>query len=150
MQKTLKKLANDYFFLDTMFLLPKRLNPMWHIRYNRLHALLDATLLPHVQRNIDDYESGRNKGSKAPRTVLDLALKEMQDEGASAAVKKKFVTDALGLVKQFIFAGHETTAITFSFAAYFLSKRPDYVQKMVRLPGGSQRSGVANRILLAA
>lgn len=72
-----------------------------------------------------------------PKTVVDLALKEIKQEqqekgGGQTAitVSKDFIEDVVGLTKQFIFAGHDTTAITLSFAFHFLTRTPGALRRL--------------------
>lgn len=117
-------------------MLPKQLNPFWHLNYYRLHSRMRQILLPHIQRNLQAH-SATTKSSDAPKTVIDRALKEAPEVSAgssgrlgSANVSKDFVEDLVGLIKQFIFAGHDTTAIGLSFALHFLWRSPDALRKL--------------------
>lgn len=65
------------------------------------------------------------KSSASQKTVLDLALKEVELENPGAEPTGQFIEDVVGLTKQFIFAGHDTTAVNMSFAYHFLHKSPD-------------------------
>lgn len=109
----------------------KQLNPLWHLEYYRCHQTLRRILLPHIQKKID-AQTTESKDPSAPTTIIDVALKELQQEGWSAKSRENFIEDVIGLTKQFIFAGHETTSITLSFAMYHLSKVPEMLQKIVR------------------
>lgn len=125
----------DYLHLKNLLILPKQLNPFWHLNYHRLHSRMSQILLPHVERNLHVHSSAP-KSPDAPKTVIDRALKEApevaRDPGSSgsAGVSKDFIDDLIGLIKQFIFAGHDTTAIALSFALHYLWRSPDALRKL--------------------
>ena len=70
------------------------------------------------------------KNSSSQKTVLDLALKEVELETPGAEPSGEFIEDVVGLTKQFIFAGHDTTAVNLSFAYHFLHKSPDALARL--------------------
>lgn len=115
---------------SSLLILHKKLNPFWHLKYYQCHQTLRRLLLPHIQRNLDT-EKRQSKKSSSPQTIVDLTLAEIQQEADSAKSKDDFVEDVIGLTKQFIFAGHDTTAIALCFTFHFMSKNPDTLQKMV-------------------
>lgn len=121
---------------SSLLILHKRLNPFWHLRYYQCHQTLRRILLPHIQRNLD-AEKPESKPSLAPQTVVNLTLNEMKQENGSSKSRDDFIEDVIGLTKQFIFAGHDTTAIALSFALHFVSRHPDTLRKMVRRLGSS-------------
>lgn len=77
-----------------------------------------------------------------PKTVIDHALKEINEEQKTTTAAQKggqatvavpsqdFIEDVIGLTKQFIFAGHDTTAITLSFAYHYLARNPDAMRRL--------------------
>lgn len=115
---------------SSLLILHKKLNPFWHLRYYQCHQKLRRLLLPHISRNLDT-EKRHSKKSSSPQTIVDLTLAEIQQEADSSKSKDDFIEDVIGLTKQFIFAGHDTTAIALSFTFHFMSKNPDTLQKMV-------------------
>ncbi|CAN8106030.1 unnamed protein product [Discula destructiva] len=129
MQTALRKLGTEYLTFTSLLILHKQLNPFWHLEYYRCHRTLRQILLPHIHEALDAQRS-QPKDSSSPKTVVELASKEIQQEAMSSKSREDFIEDIIGLTKQFIFAGHETTAITLSFAIYYLSKRSNCLQKM--------------------
>lgn len=129
----MRSLIADYLKLKNLALLPKQLNPLWHLKYYRIHERLRQILLPHIQSNIQAHSSGA-RDPTAPKTVIDLALQEVQEESKSEFATfeppEDFIKDVIGLTKQFIFAGHDTTAITLSFALHYLWKSPDALRRL--------------------
>lgn len=115
---------------SSLLILHKKLNPFWHLKYYQCHQTLRRLLLPHIQRNLDTGK-GQSKTSSSPQTIVDLTLAEIQQEADSSKSKDDFVEDVIGLTKQFIFAGHDTTAIALCFTLHFMSKNPDMLKKMV-------------------
>lgn len=134
MQQALRILGTEHLTFTSLLILHKQLNPFWHLQYYRCHQTVRRILLPHIQRAIDAQKAEEFdvKDSAAPKTVVELALKEIQQEGLSSKSREEFIEDVIGLTKQFIFAGHETTAITLSFAVYYLSRNGAALQKIVR------------------
>lgn len=131
LQKALRTLGAEYLAFSSLLILHKQLNPFWHLQYYRCHRALRRILLPHIQKKLDS-QTTELKDTSAPTTVLDVALKDLQQEGWSSKSRENFIEDVIGLTKQFIFAGHETTAITLSFAIHYLSKHPEMLHKIVR------------------
>lgn len=135
LQTTLRLLVRDYFKLKSLALLPKQINPFWHLQYYRLHRKLRNITLPYIQKIVQVHSAG-TRDSAAPQTVVDHALKEMQQESRSgvgfetSGLSGDFVDDVVGLTKLFVFAGHDTTAVTLSFAFHYLWKFPETLKKL--------------------
>lgn len=84
-------------------------------------------LAPLIEKGIERFDSGEVSG---PKTINDLAVKayrtevqEQQQQTGNGATKQKlrqidpeFLETAIAQLKIFIFAGHDTTASTLSFA----------------------------------
>lgn len=135
MRSTLRKLIQDYLQLKSLLMLPRQLNPLWHLNYYRLHNKMRHILLPHIQRNLKQAHPSTTKSSNAPKTVIYRALTEAPEVSnnpgsESGAVSEDFIDDLVGLIKQFIFAGHDTTAVALSFALHFLWRYPDTLRKL--------------------
>lgn len=94
---------------------------------------MSQILIPHIQRALPQNQDQDSKSSLSsptrPKTVVDLALKEMNQEQQQVP-SQDFIEDVVGLIKQFIFAGHDTTAITLSFAYHFLTRHPDAMRRL--------------------
>lgn len=129
-QTALRTLASEFLTFSSLLILHKQLNPFWHLKYYQCHRTLRRILLPHIQRNLD-AQKPESKGPSPPKTIVDLTLTEIQLEIDSSKTKDDFTEDVVGLTKQFIFAGHDTTAIALSFTLHFMSKNPNTLQKMV-------------------
>ncbi|KAJ0115467.1 hypothetical protein J7T55_012747 [Diaporthe amygdali] len=109
--------------------LHKRLNPFWQLDLWKSHRTLRRVVLPHIKKHIGGH-SLVVKNSASQKTVLDLALKELEVESPGAETSDQFIEDVVGLTKQFIFAGHDTTAINMSSAYHFLNKNPDALTRL--------------------
>lgn len=61
-------------------------------------------------------------------------MKEIEEQeskgGKKAKIPDGFVDDMVGLMKLFIFAGHDTTAINLSFAFHFIQRDPTVLAKL--------------------
>lgn len=142
-------LRERHLVFKHLFTLPRRLNPFWYLEHYRNHRIIDKILLPHIHQHLpqnqqkQDSSSGSDKSSSSPssssttrpKTVVDLALKEIkqeqQEKGATTiSLSQDFIDDVIGLTKQFIFAGHDTTAITLSFAFHYLTRHPDVMRRL--------------------
>lgn len=129
LQNAFRVLAERHFRFKSLASLPSLLNPFWHLEYHRCHQKLRDILFPYIQRQLQAGPAER-KESTRPKTVVDLALKEVLETEGAASPSKDFMEDVLGLTKQFIFAGHDTTAIVVSFAFHFLGRNPGALQKL--------------------
>ncbi|KAJ4395993.1 hypothetical protein N0V93_000209 [Gnomoniopsis smithogilvyi] len=128
-QIALRTLATEYMAFSSLLILHKKLNPFWHLRYYQYHETLRQALLPHIHRNLN-AQKPQSKDSSFPTTIVDLTLAEIQRETESPKSKNDFIEDVIGLTKQFIFAGHDTTAIALTYTLHFMSRNPDTLQKM--------------------
>lgn len=127
MQKAFRIISQHLVF-KSWASLHKRLNPFWQFSLWKCHQTLRRVVLPHIQKHTSGHSLMKNSASQ--RTVLDLALKEFQLESPGAEPSGQFIEDVVGLTKQFIFAGHDTTAINMSFAYHFLYKSPDALSRL--------------------
>lgn len=96
-------------------------------------------LAPLIEEGIDRHDSGKISG---PKTINDLAIKayrtevQQQQPADGTAVQKpqhidpKFLATAEAQLKIFIFAGHDTTASTLSFAYSRLFRDPAALAKI--------------------
>lgn len=127
MQKAFRVISQHLVF-KSWASLHKRLNPFWQFSLWKCHQTLRRVVLPHIQKHTSGHSLTKNSASQ--RTVLDLALKEIQLESPGAEPSGQFIEDVVGLTKQFIFAGHDTTAINMSFAYHFLHKCPGALSRL--------------------
>lgn len=98
-------------------------------------------LAPLIEEGIDRYDSGKVSG---PKTINDLAIKayrtevqQQQQQPAKGTTAQKprrihsnFLETAEAQLKIFIFAGHDTTASTLSFAYSRLFRDPAALAKI--------------------
>ncbi|KAK7721123.1 hypothetical protein SLS64_001418 [Diaporthe eres] len=127
MQKAFRVISQHLVF-KSWASLHKRLNPFWQLDLWKCHRTLRRVMLPHIQKHIRGHSIMKNSASQ--KTVLDLALKEIELESPGAEPSGQFIEDVVGLTKQFIFAGHDTTAVNMSFAYHFLNKSPDSLTRL--------------------
>ncbi|KAH6659217.1 vera protein [Truncatella angustata] len=84
--------------------------------------------MPKVQ---DRIQSGLKAGGK--RTIVDLALKQFDDEAGTQDAAKpdaEFLDSLLSNLKAFLFAGHDTTATTLCWMFKELQDNPDCLAKL--------------------
>lgn len=126
LQAAIRSLSSHIIFRN-LATLHKRLRPSYHLKEWRCNRVMRRVLMPHIIRQIGAEQSTTQK------TVVQLAMKEYSSETDSKRVKtdnSAFVEDVLGLTKQFLFAGHDTTAITISWAFHYLAKHPAILEKL--------------------
>jgi cytochrome P450 len=114
----------------------KLINParpllMWN--YNRI---IRNYLLPIIHRNVAAQAQRDTTGTET-KTVLSLATKSYLAEKAQEAkptptiqVDKDFVAMTVPQLVVFLFAGHDTTAVTLCFAYHLLSQRPSTLARL--------------------
>ncbi|KAH8671470.1 cytochrome P450 [Xylariales sp. PMI_506] len=128
LQSALRKLGRHVIFKN-MLNFPKRMSPRYQFEEWSCNRKMRKILMPHIKSQIGGEQSATQK------TVVQLAMKEYANEtqndrgsGSSGRSKKasssEFIEDVLGLVKQFLFAGHDTTAIAISWCFHHLSRDP--------------------------
>lgn len=127
MQKAFRIISQHLVF-KSWASLHKRLNPFWQLSLWKCHRTLRRVVLPHIQKHMRGHSLVKDSASQ--RTVLDLALKEVELESPGADPSGQFIEDVVGLTKQFLFAGHDTTAVNMSFACHFLHKNPDALARL--------------------
>lgn len=98
--------------------LRKALNPSHYVKvwwYRRRFAKL---MVPYIDEALHEDAGNPSK----TKTILRLALKEhLGDKGVPA----EFLSQTVPQFWMFLFAGHDTTAITLAFSFYMLSRYPD-------------------------
>lgn len=132
LQQDFEVLRERHLVFKHLGTLPRFLNPLWHLEHYRCHRQISQILIPHIQRAQQDQDQQDSKPlTTRPKTVVDLALKEVNQEQQQQQVpSQELIKDVVGLIKQFIFAGHDTTAITLSFAYHFLTRHPDAMRRL--------------------
>jgi len=128
----------DQMLLEyNIFSLPQILSPMRQWRIFRNTRNMRKALLPAVTAIINRPFSPEN------RTILDLTVQAMRRDGKLAAPDPKsesrkeevevdpFLIDTiLAQLKAFIFAGHDTTAVTICWLLHSLTHFPDAAAKV--------------------
>jgi cytochrome P450 len=82
-------------------------------------AKIDDLLKPKIDARLKSIDS-----NEAQKTVIDLALKEFKSESQDkpqTQPSKFFIDTLLSHIKIFLFAGHDTTAITLSWAYRYVN-----------------------------
>ncbi|KAK7911554.1 hypothetical protein PG985_014035 [Apiospora marii] len=104
----------------------------WHDRAIACNnkAMRDI-LYPQIQRKL----LSDSKASLLKATVLDLALKHVDADGAAAGTTKEeptkeFIEQLISNLKVFLLAGHDTTAATMCFMTKLLQDHPDCLDKL--------------------
>ncbi|KAK7998204.1 hypothetical protein PG989_006244 [Apiospora arundinis] len=130
-QTSLRTLVRDHTIFKTIWTLPKRLNPLWHLEAWRCNRTIRGVLMPRIQEQIGSGEQATTR-----KTVVQLATKELSNESASATSssnkidRKQYAEDVLSNMKVFLVAGHDTTATTITWAFHFLAKHPAVLEKL--------------------
>lgn len=100
----------------------KALNPVRYIKIWIYRRRFRRLLEPYVNDAVEGYEDSATKS----KTILRLALKEhMGGKASSSRIPPDFLEQSVPHFWMFLFAGHDTTAITLAFAFYLLSRNPD-------------------------
>jgi hypothetical protein len=102
----------------------KTVNPFRLLKMWNNNRIIKNFLYPHIERSMAKHSSL----TKGPQTITDLAIKsymtEAHSSSSSSAVDPHFMDLAIQNLKIFIFAGHDTTASTMSFAYHLLHTNP--------------------------
>ncbi|PSR97706.1 cytochrome P450 [Coniella lustricola] len=141
LQQGLRTIATEYFSIASLANLHQRLNPLWNWRFYQIHKSMSRELLPHIERHLPSAAASNGNAGSAdekknplrPKTIIDLTVKEIEEQqgaGKGAKIPDGFVDDIIGLMKLFIFAGHDTTAINLSFAFHFIQRNPAVLAKL--------------------
>lgn len=95
----------------------------------RNNNTMKKVLLPQIQGKL---ESGVFDAQR--KTVMDLALKHIQEDKPSIPMPKRddtpFIERLIANLKIFLFAGHDTTAATICFMIKLLQDHPDCLAKL--------------------
>jgi hypothetical protein len=123
----MRRLGSHVIFKN-LSTLPRRIKPSYTLEEWRCNRIMRKILLPHIERQTGSEQSTTQK------TVVQLAMKEYNAEAHGekrrASTSSRFIEDVLGLTKQFLFAGHDTTATTITWAFHYLFKNPDALDKL--------------------
>ncbi|KAM0810230.1 hypothetical protein AB5N19_10578 [Seiridium cardinale] len=90
----------------------------------RNNSVMHEFFMPKIQ---DRISSGTRATGK--RTIVDLALKQFDDEGG-AKPNAEFLDSLLSNLKTFLFAGHDTTATTICWMFKSLQDNPECLEKL--------------------
>lgn len=100
----------------------KLFNPIRYIKIWVYKRRFRRLLEPYVNEAVEGYQESATKS----KTILRLALKEhMGERSSNSRVPSDFLEQSVPHFWMFIFAGHDTTAITLAFSFYMLSRNPD-------------------------
>jgi hypothetical protein len=105
-------------------------NPLRPFAIWRNNRIMRKFLTPHLERGFAEYASSGGAVT-GPKTINYLAIKSYMSEVQSASgdgklsrVDPEFIDRAISHFKIFMFAGHDTTASTLSFAYNLLFRNP--------------------------
>lgn len=101
--------------------LKKMLNPVRYVKLWIYRRRFRKLLLPYITQAVSEYDDASPKS----KTILKLALKEEFGARKTIDISSDFIERTVGHFWIFLFAGHDTTAITLAFAYYMLSRNPD-------------------------
>ncbi|PVH97051.1 cytochrome P450 [Periconia macrospinosa] len=106
-------------------------------RWNILRPLVEwnngRIMNQYIDAELDKrYEVWRsNKPTTRAKSVMDIAIEAyMKERTTSATLDAKFKAWARVQIRLFLFAGHDSTAVTIVYALHMLSKHPDALSKI--------------------
>ncbi|KAI0479887.1 cytochrome P450 [Xylaria cf. heliscus] len=84
-------------------------------------------LVPYIQSRL-----GQGADSGSPKTVIDLALKELENESGGDPVRlnQEFIDTVLSQLKLFILAGHDTTAQAMCWVLYEVYRHKKVIEQL--------------------
>jgi len=102
----------------------KAINPFRLLMTWNNNRIMKNFFQPHIERSIARHGTP----IKGPQTITDLAIKsyvtEVEPVSQSSNANARFINQTIEHLKMFIFAGHDTTASTLSFAFHLLHTNP--------------------------
>ncbi|KAK8119118.1 cytochrome P450 4V3 [Apiospora kogelbergensis] len=130
LQSSMRTLVRNHVIFKNLGTLRLRLNPLWQLQAWRCNRTLRRILMPRIQEQIG--AGAREPQAKTQKTVVQLATKELSNEAATNKDfdRKQYGEDVLNIMKQFLFAGHDTTATTITWAFYYLSRDPAALERL--------------------
>ncbi|KAI3326771.1 cytochrome P450 [Xylariaceae sp. AK1471] len=105
----------------------ERMTPAYRQDVTIHETTIRDILLPHLKSLL-----GKEMDPTSPKTVIDLALKELKSESGDASVQpgEGFIDIVLSHLKLFILAGHDTTAQAICWVFYELYSRPEILENL--------------------
>ncbi|TRX90419.1 hypothetical protein FHL15_008784 [Xylaria flabelliformis] len=105
----------------------ERMMPAYKKDVARNESTIRDILLPHLKSHL-----GKDTDPNSPKTVIDLALKELKNESRNANVQleESFFDVVLSHLKLFILAGHDTTAQAMCWVFYELYSKPEVLKNI--------------------
>ncbi|KAI0454665.1 cytochrome P450 [Xylaria acuta] len=105
----------------------ERMMPAYRKDVTRNETTIRNILLPHLKSHL-----GKEMDPTSPKTVIDLALKEMKSESrdTSAQPGESFFDVVLSHLKLFILAGHDTTAQAMCWVFYELYSKLEVLETL--------------------
>lgn len=113
-------LTKDAAYANDRLLLPWYLIPRTHYKRRQLGNQVRRELTTIIQRHFD--ESKQDEKRAKGRSILDLSIQDQH------VLTPEFLNEASDQLKTFLFAGHDTTSMVISFAAYELARTPHALQ----------------------
>ena len=105
--------------------LRKALNPIHYYKVWLYRRRFRKLLLPYIMQ-----ATRQGEGLAKSKTILKLAMKEHLGEKPTSDIPPDFIERTVGHFWIFLFAGHDTTAITLAFTFYMLSRNPEKAAKL--------------------
>ncbi|KAK0649272.1 cytochrome P450, partial [Cercophora newfieldiana] len=133
LQRALSDQISQGVFESNIWTLPRRLSPIrwWKIKRNT--KVIRDILLPSIYSRLESAVAAAEPSSKS-KTIVDLAFREFLQEDPAQTTQLKvddaFINIVLAQVKGFIFAGHETTALTICWTLHCLARYPSKAAKV--------------------
>lgn len=107
------------FALGTKFLA----NPWLPKKFRQLHDAC-ASFQKHMTQVYEEEKQAFRRGESADRNFMTSLVRASQDETIKSSLGGLTEKEIYGNMFTFNFAGHDTTAHTFTFALYFLAANP--------------------------
>ena len=116
----------------TLFTLPKRLNPLYHLRVSRINERIKKIIAPIIRSRVIAGSDFDHDDGPTNRTVLDLLAKAWQTQkpGQGRKSPEKVIHEYLQNVKIFMLAGLDTTSAAICYSIYLLSRNPRVLEQL--------------------
>lgn len=118
-------------------------NPWLPRKLRQVHAAC-VSFQKHLTQVYEDEKKSLAEGGPKDRNFMNSLVRASQDEATASTLGGLTESEIYGNMFTFNFAGHDTTAHTFTFALYFLAANPavqDWISEEIRHVMGDREPG---------